>query len=349
MNKLFVLDAIASLILVSCTRPESRSVASVESAFVRVDDMILDRENIKSKTSMDDEVSSEAASGYSVYGSRQWESSIIPVEFDAAVPGHLRSQFMAWAQDWSIGTGVWFVQRAGQAQHLLVTYRNDGCYSHVGAATGQQRNLNLAPACWVRGTVLHEMGHALGLMHEHQRPDRNSYISLQLGNVSPQNHFAFDLFSVMNTYEGYDFYSLMHYSSTAFSTNGQPSIVPLPQYAGYAGVMGQMVISASDRRVVSAMYANERGDNYAGFSESYYLAQYPDVANAVAAGWISSGRSHFAQWGCHEGRNPNVNFSENGYRARYPDVAAAVASGAFARCAFVHFSMFGRSEGRTGL
>src|SRR4051794_15345012 len=42
----------------------------------------------------------------------------------------------------------------------------------------------------------------------------------------------------------------------------------------------------------------------ARFDEPAYLAAYPDVAAAVAAGALASGRDHFTRFGLPEGRNP---------------------------------------------
>jgi len=52
-------------------------------------------------------------------------------------------------------------------------------------------------------TILHEIGHILGLKHEHQRPDRDQYISINWDNVyhemadnfslTDSNEFIFDI------------------------------------------------------------------------------------------------------------------------------------------------------------
>ncbi|KAG1681873.1 Astacin-like metalloprotease toxin 1 [Nymphon striatum] len=56
------------------------------------------------------------------------------------------------------------------------------CFSSVGMVGGQQV-LSLASGCWFHGTVLHELGHALGLYHEHNRSDRDKYLKIHLENV----------------------------------------------------------------------------------------------------------------------------------------------------------------------
>ena len=56
------------------------------------------------------------------------------------------------------------------------------CNAYVGYHRG--RNIiNLAPPCFTKGLVLHEIGHGLGLYHEHSRPDRDEYITIIKANM----------------------------------------------------------------------------------------------------------------------------------------------------------------------
>ena len=57
--------------------------------------------------------------------------------------------------------------------------------SHVGRQhIGQQRVL-LARWCTNRGTILHHIGHVLGLVHENSRQDRDQYISIDRERMRP--------------------------------------------------------------------------------------------------------------------------------------------------------------------
>ena len=73
-----------------------------------------------------------------------------------------------------------------------------GCYSLVGR-DGHKQDIVLAPYCAEEHTLIHEVFfqsllnnfylsfkilHALGLLHEHQRPDRDQYIEINMKAAS---------------------------------------------------------------------------------------------------------------------------------------------------------------------
>ena len=48
----------------------------------------------------------------------------------------------------------------------------------------KQQELNLqVPGCMDVATVVHELMHAIGFIHEHSRPDRDRYVKVDLSNV----------------------------------------------------------------------------------------------------------------------------------------------------------------------
>ena len=57
-----------------------------------------------------------------------------------------------------------------------------GCHSYVGRITGAQP-LYLDIPCQRVGVATHEIFHALGFHHEHQRGDRDKYIRIEWDNI----------------------------------------------------------------------------------------------------------------------------------------------------------------------
>ncbi len=80
--------------------------------------------------------------------------------------------------------------------------------------------------------------------------------------------------------------------------------------------------------------------------EAYYLARYPDVAQAIANGIIGSAAEHFCESGYFEHRMPyRIVVDEPWYLAQYPDIADALAAKAITS-AQTHFEEVGFAEGR---
>lgn len=103
----------------------------------------------------------------------------------------------------------------------------NGCWSYVGRQGGEQV-VNLAiPGCVGKGTVFHEVFHALGKVHEQTRPDRDDYVEVLYENIEPKHahNFAKSTTAIIDTAgTRYDTKSIMHYSSMAFSKNGNETI-----------------------------------------------------------------------------------------------------------------------------
>lgn len=76
------------------------------------------------------------------------------------------------------------------------------------------------------GVVTHELLHGLGFFHEHQRYDRDSFVTINWASIMPAytSQFAKQPWNLYVPYTTYDYRSIMHYPATAFSANGAPTI-----------------------------------------------------------------------------------------------------------------------------
>jgi hypothetical protein len=82
------------------------------------------------------------------------------------------------------------------------------------------------------------------------------------------------------------------------------------------------------------------------FSEEFYLATYPDVAEAHAAGTIPDPHQHYVETGYFEGRMGSPPPLDEGFYTRlYRDVAQAVAKGDV-KSGLEHYLRQGAAEGR---
>jgi hypothetical protein len=109
------------------------------------------------------------------------------------------------------------------------------------------------------GTILHEMGHVIGLWHEQARPDSASFVTIEYGNVikGSWSYFEPPLDNVQ-TLASYDYASLMQYPPFAFSRNGGPVIESIPAGIplGGEGVPGpaKYDYSAGDKETIERLY-----------------------------------------------------------------------------------------------
>jgi hypothetical protein len=101
------------------------------------------------------------------------------------------------------------------------------CESNVGRIGGEQETGG-SGSCSI-GTLLHEFGHVVGLYHEMTRPDRNTFITVNLANVIKGSLSNFNQFT--DNYQDltlFDYASVMEYIPFAFTRNGGVVVESIP-------------------------------------------------------------------------------------------------------------------------
>ncbi|XP_041959285.1 hatching enzyme 1.2-like [Alosa sapidissima] len=125
-------------------------------------------------------------------------------------------------------TCIRFVPRSTEVDYISIE-NGKGCWSYIGRAGGRQLVSLNRDECIYNGLIQHELNHALGFYHEHNRADRDQYVKVHWEYVDPDQAYNFrkQYGNTMGT--PYDYTSVMHYTRTVFTTeNGKATLTPIP-------------------------------------------------------------------------------------------------------------------------
>jgi hypothetical protein len=160
---------------------------------------------------------------------------------------------------WEDAANIDIRPRAGDPDYIHV--RNDDRSSVLGDVGHGSGLRTLSLDTWSERTIRHELGHSLGAKHEHQRPDRNSWVTVDTSQSTPRGDLNLNIDPTMTVYPDltYDYGSIMHYRQNSFIQPGASgpviSINDPDDALVWQSVIGTLdTLSYWDKKTMSFMY-----------------------------------------------------------------------------------------------
>jgi len=190
------------------TLPNGMVVEKLDSIYILGGDMILPTRFIDSLYSDSTSLTKAASTGDFI---KFWPKGIIYYEFAPNMTSVYRTAVIQGMNMWSSTTGVEF-KVAHTGNRVYIQYNENSNSSELGYMKSGKQILNLANA--IPGVAAHELGHAMGLIHEHQRANRDNHINIHTNNIKiTKRHNYNKVASSMSYKDEMDYNSIMMYSS----------------------------------------------------------------------------------------------------------------------------------------
>lgn len=154
-------------------------------------------------------------------------------------------------------THIKLVPRSSEGDYVeFVSIAGTTSYSLLGRA-GNKQKIEISNGAGY-GTIIHEIFHAAGLMHEHQRSDVNQYLEINFSNIRPdwQDQYKTRSGTIIGMFNRY---SIMNYGAFSNSTVAYDSSIPVMRYRTPNGGLSTYSanrdsITSTDKLAINYLY-----------------------------------------------------------------------------------------------
>ena len=147
-----------------------------------------------------------------------WPKGIIPFDISKLSDDQAEMAKQGMHLWEATGANVKFIPHTTEKEFIYFTGKTDAGNNTTfnGFRKDARLEVNITAFWWRQGPWMpaHELGHALGFFHEHQRWDRDRYVTIHYEHIEPGCEFDYDWVPKANwivTTANYDYRSIMHY------------------------------------------------------------------------------------------------------------------------------------------
>ena len=151
-----------------------------------------------------------------------WKDGIVPYYLTGDFTDQEIQSIKTGMERWEQTSDVHFQEVSPRARAYNIIRIHETRWSSSIGENNSVCYMNFGDGGSALGHITHELGHALGLLHEHQRPDRDQFITIFWNAIIPKYLHNFEIRDnplIEEENHDYDYQSIMHYPAKSFGIN----------------------------------------------------------------------------------------------------------------------------------
>ena len=188
------------------------------------------------------------------WSGRKWPNKTIPYVIDENIPN--KERILEAIKYYHQDTEIKLIPRTNEKSYVYFKFNgeNGSCSSFIGRMCPWCKQTIRVPNWCSKGSIIHEIGHALGMIHEQSRWDRDNHVKIHWDNIERANKFNFYRTPIIfKSYTEFDFDSIMLYGPYAFAIDKTKPTITKRDGSTYQVQRNEL--SEKDKETIAKMYS----------------------------------------------------------------------------------------------